>query len=59
LQPVKEEQVLDEPAIFLFHDVVSDNDIKEIKALAVPRVCIHEKKMKDVCCTRCYNTFLK
>ncbi|CAM4974843.1 unnamed protein product [Rotaria socialis] len=36
LRPVKEEKVLDEPAIFLFHDVVSDSDIEKIKALAVP-----------------------
>ncbi|CAF3459361.1 unnamed protein product [Rotaria socialis] len=37
-RPVKEEQVLDEPGIFLFHDVVSDSDIEKIKALAVPRL---------------------
>ncbi|CAF3363110.1 unnamed protein product [Rotaria socialis] len=35
-RPVKEEKVLDEPAVFLFHDVVSDSDIEKIKALAVP-----------------------
>lgn len=39
LRPVKEEQILDEPALFLFHDVISDNDIDEIKSLALPRVC--------------------
>jgi len=44
LRPVKEEQVLDEPAIFLFHDIVSDKDIAEIKALATPKVCINEIK---------------
>ncbi|CAM2726570.1 unnamed protein product [Rotaria socialis] len=38
LRPVKEEKVLDEPAVFLFHDVVSDSDIEKIKALAVPRL---------------------
>ncbi|CAF3797737.1 unnamed protein product [Rotaria magnacalcarata] len=38
LIPVKEEKVLDEPAVFLFHDVVSDSDIEKIKALAVPRL---------------------
>ncbi|CAF4135447.1 unnamed protein product, partial [Rotaria magnacalcarata] len=37
-RPVKEEKVLDEPAVFLFHDVVSDSDIEKIKALAVPRL---------------------
>ncbi len=44
LQPAKEEQILDEPAIFLFHDVVSDKDIQEIKAIAMPRVCIQQKR---------------
>ncbi|CAF4897299.1 unnamed protein product [Rotaria socialis] len=38
LRPVKEEQVLDEPAVFLFHDVVSDSDIEKVKALAIPRL---------------------
>ncbi|CAF3839777.1 unnamed protein product [Rotaria magnacalcarata] len=37
-RPVKEEQVLDEPGVFLFHDVVSDSDIEKIKALAAPRL---------------------
>ncbi|CAF2043981.1 unnamed protein product [Rotaria magnacalcarata] len=37
-RPVKEEKVLDEPAVFLFHDVVSDSDIEKLKALAVPRL---------------------
>ncbi len=39
LQPVKEEQVLDQPAIYLFHDVVRDSDVEEIKSLALPKVC--------------------
>jgi hypothetical protein len=38
LRPVKEEQLIDKPAVFLFHDVVSDGDIEEIKALTIPRV---------------------
>ncbi|CAF1329145.1 unnamed protein product [Adineta ricciae] len=38
LRPVKEEQVLDQPAIFLFHDVVSDAEIAEIKSLASPKI---------------------
>ena len=38
LQPVKEEQLLDQPGIFMFHDLVSHADIDEIKALASPRV---------------------
>jgi hypothetical protein len=44
LQPAKEEQILDEPAIFLFHDVLNNKDIEEIKRLAVPRVCINERE---------------
>ena len=43
MQPVKEEQILDEPAIFLFHDILNDKEILEIKALAIPRVCIEER----------------
>ncbi|CAF1557002.1 unnamed protein product, partial [Adineta steineri] len=38
LRPVKEEQLLDQPAIFLFHDVVSNSDVEEIKSLASPRL---------------------
>ena len=38
LRPVKEEQVLDQPAIYLFHDVVGDAEIDEIKSLASPKV---------------------
>jgi hypothetical protein len=37
---MKEEQILDDPEIFLFHEILSDNEIEEIKALAMPRVCI-------------------
>lgn len=48
LRPVKEEQVLDKPAVYLFHDVVTDKDINEIKALALPRVCSWEgEKFED------------
>ncbi|UJR35641.1 hypothetical protein I4U23_028391 [Adineta vaga] len=38
LRPIKEEQLLDEPALYLFHDVVSDSDIEEIKSIASPRL---------------------
>ncbi|UJR10274.1 hypothetical protein I4U23_014481 [Adineta vaga] len=38
LRPVKEEQLLDQPAIFLFHDVVNHADIEEIKSLASPKL---------------------
>ena len=41
LQPVKEEQLLDQPAIFLFHDIISHADIEKIKSLASPKVCIN------------------
>jgi prolyl 4-hydroxylase len=39
LQPIKEEQILDHPAIYLFHDVVSNSDVEQIKSLALPKVC--------------------
>jgi prolyl 4-hydroxylase len=39
IQPVKEEQLLDHPAIFLYHDVVSNSDVEQIKSLASPKVC--------------------
>lgn len=38
LRPVKEEQVLDKPVVYLFHDVVNDREIAMIKSLALPRV---------------------
>ncbi|CAF3715350.1 unnamed protein product [Rotaria sp. Silwood1] len=38
LQPIKEEQLLDQPAIYLFHDIISDSNIEEIKSLALPRL---------------------
>jgi hypothetical protein len=38
LRPVKEEQLLDEPTILLFHDIVSDTDIEKMKVLATPQV---------------------
>ncbi len=44
LQPVKEEQILDDPAIFFFHDILNDNEIQEIKTLAMPRVCIETER---------------
>lgn len=44
IQPVKEEQLLDQPAIYLFHDVVSHSDIEEIKSLAAPKVSLYLMK---------------
>ncbi|CAF0905886.1 unnamed protein product [Adineta ricciae] len=38
LRPVREEQLLDDPALYLYHDVITDRDIDEIKALASPRL---------------------
>lgn len=38
LRPIKEEQVLDKPVLYLYHDVVNDREINEIKALASPRL---------------------
>ncbi|CAF1269041.1 unnamed protein product [Rotaria magnacalcarata] len=45
LRPVKEEQLFDEPTILLFHDVVSDTDIEQIKVLATPQVNNEESNM--------------
>ncbi|CAM4770430.1 unnamed protein product [Rotaria magnacalcarata] len=55
LIPVKEEKVLDEPAVFLFHDVVSDSDIEKIKALAVPRVGKYIFDLGDLSRFCCYS----
>ncbi|CAF1572864.1 unnamed protein product, partial [Adineta steineri] len=38
LRPAKEEQLLDQPALYLFHDIISDKDIEEVKRLASPRL---------------------
>ncbi|CAF0759590.1 unnamed protein product [Rotaria sordida] len=38
LRPAKEEQLLDEPVIYLYHDTVRDNDIQVIKDIALPRL---------------------
>lgn len=45
LQPAKEEQVLDEPVVFLFHDILTDSDIAEIQSLALPRVCLNRSSL--------------
>ena len=37
--PVKQEQVHDNPAIYLIHDIISNSDMNEIKSLAAPKVC--------------------
>jgi hypothetical protein len=34
--------LLDQPAIFLYHDIISNSDIEQIKSLASPKVCHHE-----------------
>ncbi|CAF3704453.1 unnamed protein product [Rotaria socialis] len=38
LRPVREEQLLNDPAVYLYHDIISDKDIDEIKKLALPRL---------------------
>ncbi|CAM4773713.1 unnamed protein product [Rotaria magnacalcarata] len=38
LQPVKEEQLLHQPAILFYHDIISDSDIEKIKSLALPKL---------------------
>lgn len=34
ISPVKEEQVYDDPPIWIFHDVITDKQIEEMKTLA-------------------------
>jgi hypothetical protein len=48
IQPVKQEQLIDRPAIFLFHDVVSDSDINRIKQLAEPLVSNREREIEQI-----------
>ncbi|CAF4699350.1 unnamed protein product [Rotaria socialis] len=43
-RPVKEEKVLDEPAVFLFYDVVSDSDIEKNQSSS----CTSGKKKNDI-----------
>ncbi|CAF1088429.1 unnamed protein product [Rotaria sordida] len=38
LQPVKEEKLLEKPAIYLYHDIMSDSHIEKLKSLASPRL---------------------
>ncbi|CAF1034857.1 unnamed protein product, partial [Rotaria sordida] len=37
-KPIKEEQLFDKPEIFLYHDIIHNADIDEIKSLATPRL---------------------
>jgi prolyl 4-hydroxylase len=39
LQPVKEEEMHLDPLLVLYHDMLSDQEISDIKMLATPRVC--------------------
>ncbi|CAF3958890.1 unnamed protein product [Rotaria sordida] len=36
--PIKEEQLFDKPEILLYHDIIRNADIDEIKSLATPRL---------------------
>lgn len=38
IAPIKTEQVYIKPDIFVFHKVISDDEIEEIKQMAKPRV---------------------
>ena len=38
IAPIKEEQISDNPAIWLFHDVITDNQIETMKNLALPKL---------------------
>ncbi|CAF1549498.1 unnamed protein product [Rotaria sordida] len=37
-KPIKEEQLFDKPEILLYHDIIHNADIDEIKSLATPRL---------------------
>jgi hypothetical protein len=36
--PIKQEEILDSPGIWVFHDVISDSKIDLMKSLALPKV---------------------
>lgn len=38
IAPVKEEQMFDNPAIWLYHDVITEKQIQRMKYLAEPKV---------------------
>ncbi len=38
IAPVKEEQLYDKPAIYMFHDVITDQEIELMKFLGTPKV---------------------
>lgn len=38
LAPVKVEEIYKNPDIMLFHDVISDNEMKIVKGMATPKV---------------------
>lgn len=38
IAPVKEEMIHDNPPIWLYHDIINENQIKVMKSLAFPRV---------------------
>lgn len=39
LAPIKMEEVHKDPNVFVFHDVLSDDDFEIIKTIAEPEVC--------------------
>jgi hypothetical protein len=49
LMPIKIEQHSFEPAIYTFHDVLSDEEIETIKELAKPLVTINLKEKVLLC----------
>ena len=52
LQPVKEEEMFLDPWIVVYHDVMSDSEINDIKTIATPRVrvecLLHRKQVMVV-----------
>ena len=53
LQPLKLEVLLDEPMVHVYHDVVSDKDIAEMKRMASKTVRVYKKI--EVFCTMSYH----
>ena len=45
LKPIKVEMVLRSPPIYIFRDIISDNEAEELKNMARPMVCV--RKLND------------
>ncbi len=48
--PVKEEQLYDKPAIYMYHDIITDQQVELMKHLGTPKVWNHiESIVKPTC----------